>query len=227
MKKLFSIILAVMMLVSCCAALAESENAALNIEGTDVSGLFTPKAEGGVTLKEASFAMAQSNDVVTVADSMIAVRSGSITMMLNLPTGYVCFTQDYFASIESYAMINDPEGLQRLMVENDCHFYLLDTIAMNESSIEGREADDLSMAIGNMKSLSDEDQIYIGTQIGSASGVDFRGVVKTGTASWLSFGGSVNLYMTVVGGTWLIYYAGNAMDIDAEDLLNSLSIYGG
>ncbi len=230
MKKILGVLVAGILLFSCCAVFAEGETATSpDLSGFDFSKLEEGITQGTIVLQdESSFAIAPTSDKVTVAGNMVSVQNGGVFMLLTLPDAYLCFTQDYNASLQTYAMLNDQslrEGLQNHMVQNDIHYYLLDMYTTNESAILSIGPDQASMMIYNMKNLNSSDLNDIGAAFAQGGGVSYGGSYSSSTATWLKFTGKVNMYMTIVGGQYIVYQIGNASSADAEGILSALSIY--
>ena len=95
----------------------------------------------------------------------------------------------------------------------------------NESAILSIEPDQASMMIYNMKNLNSSDLNDIGAAFAQGGGVTYGGSYSSSTATWLKFTGKVNMYMTIVGGQYIVYQIGNASSADAEGILSALSIY--
>ena len=227
MKKLLSVLLAAVMLLSCCAVFAEEGTQTIDFSGVEFEKISGEDSGAKVSLKDKeSFAIAPISDSVTVSGSMIAVRTRGLTMMLNLPDAYVCFTQDYFASLQSYAMLNDPDPLQNFMVQADSHFYLYDQYTNNESHIDSLKSDKACAMIGNLRYLDDANLKEFAKAFGDVNGVTCQGFFKTGTATWVKYTGAVNVYLTIVGSEYLAYFIGEADDADAQEVLNALTVFG-
>lgn len=227
MKKVFCILLVFSLLVSCTAAVAEGDDTGKVPAGIELSKLPATSSEKRVALKEESaYAISEPRDAVTISGNMIAVRTEGITMLLNLPDAYQCFTQDYIASIRNYATMNDPEPLQNYMVEENVHYYLYDQYTQIESHIDSLEQDRASLIIGNMNSLKEDELKDFGVSFGEANGIDFDGTFKTNTAVWIRYTGAANVYVTIVGGKYLVYYFGETFKEDAEEILSNLDVFG-
>lgn len=227
MKKLLSVLLAAAMLLSCCTVFAEEETQTIDFSVVEFQKITEEESGAKVAIKdESSYAIAPISDSVTVSGSMIAVRTRGLTMMLNLPDAYVCFTQDYFASLQSYAMLSDPDPLQNFMVQADSHFYLYDQYTQNESHIDSLQSDKACAMIGNLRYLDDENLKAFAAAFGEANDVTAQGFYKTGTAVWIKYTGVVNVYITIVGSEYLAYFYGNAEDTDAQEILSALTVFG-
>ena len=228
MKKVLAVLMAGILLFSCCAAFAEGEaTTSLDLSGFDFSKIPEEISTGDFALKdESSYAIAPTSDKVTVAGNMVSVQHGSVYMILMLPDAYLCLTQDYNASIQAYRMLQDPEAAQNTMVAGRIHYCLVDMYTMNESKLFSVEPDAFSMMVGNLKYLSSSDLNDFAVGFGQGAGITYTGTFQSGSALWLKYTGKLNVYVTIVGGECFIYHYGDATEADAEEILNALAIYG-
>lgn len=228
MKKLLSILLSAALLLACAPVLAEDgAPSSADFGGMTFSSLPKDTTSGLVTLKEdTSYAINDGGDSVSVYGSLIAVQTNGIAMMLDLPDAYLCFTQDYIASIKSYAIVNDPEAMLEYLKEINAHFYLYDQYTLNESHINTLEADNASRFVGNLNDLSESDLNAFALAFAKANGIEYQDTYKTVTSTWLYFSGEVSVYVTVVNGGYLAYFAGDAEEEDAQEILSCLSVFG-
>ena len=227
MKKSFCILLVFSLLVSFTAVFAEGADTKRIPAGIEFSKLPAESTEKRISLKdESSYAISEPRDTVTISGNMIAVRTDGITMLLNLPDAYQCFTQDYIASIRNYATLENPESLQNYMVEGNVHYYLYDQYTQIETHIQSMEQDRTSLIIGNMNSLKEDELKDFAVSFGEINGIVFDGTFKTNTAVWIRYTGSFKVYVTIVGSTYLIYYCGETAKEDAEEILSNLDVFG-
>ena len=226
MKRFLSVFLTMILLLSCCAA-ATGENAAtIDFSGMEMPKLSKDSSGGKISLKEENaFAIAEGKDTVRVTGTMVTVQSGDIIMMLDVPDAYLCFTQDYNASIRSYMILSEPDLLQNYMVEANSHFYLFDQYTLNESEIVTLERIPLFVLIGNLKDLNETDQNDFATAFGTVNGMTCSDIFRTDTAAWIHYTGDFNVYITIVGGECLAFYCGDADDEDAREILSALYLF--
>ena len=225
MRKLLSVLLVVSMLFACCAALADEEEAAVDFEGIEFSPLPADGTGSAIVPRAEEYAIKETTDKVIVSESTISVRIGSITLMLKVPDAYRCFTQDYIASIRSYATIGDPETLLNIMFENDFHIYLWDLYTNSETMIGTLETDRFCIQTGDMGKLDAKDLETFGNLFGQANGLEYMGSYKTDSATWMRFTGGANIFLTIVNSQYIVYYYNSAAIEDVEEILQNLTIF--
>lgn len=224
LKRIRAALLAALFLFTGSTSLSESSRKPIDFSGLEFTGLSGHAPEKLISLTDpSSYALVEGNDTVSVNGSAITVQSGGLSMTLTPPGGYICFTQDYFASIDNYILMNDPDTLQNFMVESDSHFYLFDQTTLNESYFYSPQQDDASVAIHNLNELSNDDLGDFASYFGKANNVTCCGFCYTDDVMWLLFSGDTNVYLTVIDGEYIAYNFGKAPDETVQEILSCLS----
>ncbi len=228
MKKLIALMMALVMV--CCAAGALAEAAAeektFNAEDFSVK---VPAAEGaGIEIAVPESFAVTTGDSVTVSGSSVRVYDTHLTYTMNVPDGFLCFTQDFFASYNAFSYISNPEGLISQMVSEDLHMILYDTLLGNEFDVYYMGQDGVSSYLGDLNALSSGELASFGSAMASANGWTYTGSLRYGSNTWAQFN---NLYITVVGGQYVfacfVPDSGTFTeddDADARMLLRALTI---
>ena len=231
MKKLLSVLLALAMLLTCCAAFAETAEEEITFSDADI-GVKVEAPAGKIEFAEPQAYAVSTSDVVTVSGNMNTVRADGLTFMLNAPSGYIVFTQDYYASINAYMYVSDPDALIKAMIDNNIHLIAYDTFAGVEIDIKALGSDTVSQKVGNLANLSDSNIVNLTVAFGNANGLQAVDAYRIGSHVWMRFAGGY--FVTIVGGqyvlaTWYMPDAQELSDADMNDMgqvLYNLSIFG-
>ena len=214
MKK--CIALAVVMTLLCSCALAET----LDISGKESTLNMNQSRAIQVELTDDAAFAAKNMDAVEREGDIYSVHAGNVTYHLDVgpfPT-FLCFTQDLYASFDAYLRHGSPKELQKMLIDEDIHFFLYDLETELTIYIYSDEADELSALAEDFSSLSPANQELI------ASILCTDPVLKqAGNTTWIL--GNDHLMATIVGGEYVIVEFGGSDDpaADLEDTLALLS----
>lgn len=219
MKKLICLILAFAMLCMLGSSLAEE----LDLDSIE----FTAPAEltdlPEKNFKENSFAIDPNADQVVCENNVYTVTTPDLVLVLDLSknSNLICLTQDYFASLDIYMRLDDPDSLIQYLIDNKIHFEIMDRETGNDMYIYSTDGDQLSTRVGNLSSMSESIQKSIQDKIGADD------IIKTGDITWLytaSRQGLGHLH-TIVNGVNIIVQFGGSGDLegDLEDTVRLLA----
>ena len=228
MKKTVSILLVLVMLLSCASVLAESAD--VNEEQQEGTDQPTVEAAPGEELEEKSdntlemlgdvevtlpvtqaFGLepkenafdAASTDVVSVSGSLNIVKTAeNVIFILDVPSGYTCLTQDIEASIFAYFRFKDPDALNKQMIENGIHLLLVDDMTNDWISIVTIGTDAIAARVGNLNSLTTERVEAYAAAFGASQDAVFNDIITTGSTVWMRF--NEKILVSVVGGQYIL-----------------------
>ena len=210
-------LIAIVILMLCCAS-AYAETLEVNPE--DVTLDLSAAHHADVELADqAAFANAGADTVVRDGTNYI-VDTGALKLKLNMARypSVLCFTQDKYASFEAYLAV-DPAKLDELLnwlITDKINFFLLDLETNMEVYIYTHEADNASLMIGNLSTLSDDNMNVVTSRI-------FPGAtaLQAGSTRWIQASDSAML--TIVNNQYVVVEFGGSGD-PAGDLQDTLAI---
>ena len=213
MKKLLALLLACAMLLSLGAALAEDYSTEEVTEKTVTEApafTFGEPQERGVS---------GITDIVTNNNGILTIstKDGLYIRVSEPPEGVFLFTQDYFASLGSYASFPglDPDDFIEYLKSNDIHVYSLDRFTKTESRFMTFEPDSLSKKIRNFDSLSDTDAGTVAQVLAPAFGCSNGQVTTINGVKWMLLDNMA--LVTIVNGVYFVAVP-NLQEITEDDL---------
>lgn len=216
MKKL---LIALIVLMLCCfTACAET----LDVNPEDLKLDLSVKHNIEVELADQA-AFAQSTvDKVTRTENSYIVDNGSVTMTLDMEKypAVLCFTQDKYASFESYLSLS-PEKIDSLLaqlIKDKINFYLIDLETGMQVFIYTKEGDDLSAVVGDLATLSEENRQVLLSRVFSGMTIQ-----EAGSTPWII--ASDYALLTIANNQYVVVEFGGSGDAaaDLEDTLGILS----
>ena len=247
MKKIISIALALMMLLTAICALAEETN--VESAGVSETEAAEPLQEGktdevkeeqfviledvGVTLPQSRSLPIEmreraygegSTDMVSVNGSMNIVKTQeNLVFIMDVPKGYTCLTQDFEASMFGFIRIKDPDGLIKDMIEDKIHLLFINDLDNTWIGISTIGYDSISTRVGNLNTLT-KDRINSYAEVFAATeSIAFNDLVEAGSTTWMRF--NDNILITVAGGQYIMMkaYGSDLPDTLLEDMAELLS----
>ena len=213
MKKLAVLLV---LLTFCSAAMAET----LDVSNVDCTVDLTRRLETSIELADTSAYADKKADTVTRNDNVYEVDNGNLRMTLDLSKypGFLCFTQDMYASFESYLAVSDPNALVNELIDEKVHFFLYDMETNLQIFIYENEADNLSALVGDFSKMSADNQKVVASRIASNCTIQ-----SIGENSWLLIQDGV--LVTICNGQYVIVEFGGSDDAaaDMEDTQDILS----
>jgi len=243
MKKLISLLLVMVMLLSCSLCLAEeSANASEATEGAGSkenligkADEFTATLPGKVTFdmtpKKDKFALT-TTDVVTVSGSNNIVKTAEgIILLMDVPTGYTCLTQDFQASIFSFIAWEDPDGLIDAMINSNTHLLLFNDLDSSLVCVRTLGGDPVSTRVGNLNTLSQSRAVEYANAFAASQDLVYTDIITAGENTWMRFEDTI--LVTVVGGNYIVvtWESGSEAEFnednlaDLTELLSHLTIF--
>ncbi|MBQ6594131.1 MAG: hypothetical protein IJH78_00520 [Clostridia bacterium] len=226
MKRLLCALLTLMLLViPAMSAMAEAD-----VNEGDVT--VSPRSEVGFKPERRDMKVfaAESGDAVTISGNRYTVDTGLVTLDLDLDPslGYLCVTQDFLASLDTYFQFSDPEGVWNLVVENEMHFLFLNTYSNSCAYIWTYSPDSFSKKVGTLSEQSAMMQEALLSVFAKGLDAEPNGLVTCGSNVWMRLDDV--FYFTFVEGqvVQLLWEGNSAMTSedaqDVEDLLSCLTI---
>ena len=208
MKRFFAALLAVSMLLTFGAAVAEEEVTITVPEFQSINP----------TLKDSSAMSIESTDVVTVDGNHTTVVADGLQLDLELdPTlGMMCLTQDFAASFENYFMFDDSEEVYNWLIENNVHLWLSSTYTSNQYSFVLPGKDNLSAKVVDLGAMSENIRDLYIAKIAEAFGVDNYTVITASGVSWI-LATDYGTAFTIAGGQYVFCYIGFSGDTMSQD----------
>ena len=221
MKKLFAILLAGILCLSCISAMAED----LDLSGiTPTAALNESKGqidEGKLKEVLPSLATMESKYTVDVTDEAVVVTFNQVQVKLDriAGTGVLCLTPDFFASISDYSMFSDPTSMyENVVIGNDLIMYTADLYTNVRGYIYSQGTDSLTQLVGNLSSLSEKNAV----SIAKALGFEKENLFSTANNTWLVWNTNA---ATIAGGEYIRIETANVeTNEDLEALLEVLIV---
>lgn len=218
MKKLIALLLAALLCISCLPAMAE-----LNLEGAEAKKLEEKQlSEINAQLIEKT-AAAETGDKVTVTSEYVNVRVKGVDIRFDMVAaggGYLCLTQDLFASLDTYKRFGDAAySLRDNLVSQGVYLWIYDTFAGLENFVYFKwDADLISEVVGTLHNLSRGDQEYIVDMLGGTADM----LEVHGSTTWINCG---SYYLTIAGSQYIaVQLDSDSTPEDAAALLSALTI---
>ena len=225
MKKLLALALALVL-----GALLVVPAFAEEVSESDISVTLPDAAGFQFERRDTEKYAAGTTDVVSIDGNNYTVDSSKFRYELNLDPdmGYICVTQDYAASLESYWVYTDSEGMWKTVIDNDIHL-LMDSLYYSSivyaKEIEG---DLFSSKIGNLSDWNEDLlDVYLDLFMKS-NGFSSGEIVQYGTTPWMHL--EESYYLTIVNSEYVLvrWEGADAMTsddaADVADLLAGLTI---
>ena len=222
MKKLVSLLLALCLMTAAGAVFAE--------ESYDVQVTMPDAAPIDIQFKDLSSYAASSTDKVSVTGTYHVIQFHGLSLLMDVPSGYMSVTQDYFSSLNYFSQLQNPDEVLQYMIDNEVHLVLIDTFVGNIYEFCYLGQDSTSSRIGNLSSLSEGQVASFGEFFCPAVGLNAPD--EYFSANGLTWGRSGNIFFTVVGGHYVYVRLSVENDLtdddikDAKDLISLVTIYG-
>jgi len=220
MKKLFAILLAGILCLSCIPALAEIDLTGVTVdEKLDVSKNLTIDKTLVEKLPEESASSSSEFTVETSSDAVI-VKYKNMKIELDRVTGngLICLTPNYFASIADYSKMASPEALHETILSNGLAMIIVDYYSDFLAFVYPQDASMITEMVGNLSDLSTADQGYIA----EALGFEKDELVSAKNNAWIAWNENA---VTIAGGQYLKVETANSTSFDdILYLLNALKV---
>ena len=165
-----------------------------------------------------------STDMVSVNGSMNIVKTQqNLVLIMNMPNGFTCLTQDFEASMFGFIRIKDPDGLIEDMIEDNIHLMFINDLDNTWIGVSTIGSDAISARVGNLNTMT-KDRINSYAKVFAASeDVVFNDLVEAGSTTWMRF--DDNILITVAGGQYIMAraYGKDLPDTLLEDMVELLS----
>ena len=216
MKHKFMIISLVLALIIVSAAFAqESEigTAEVTVEFPTMEQEKPEKRSGDKTLS------ISSNDIVSISGNKYKINTGSVEINLDLDPnlGFLCLTQDFEASIDSYFIYADPIYVYEGMIQDGIHLWLDNDIALiTITTEEDRFSNQVKDLSGNSETVQ---KALMERFIDGFSGIFSSELVTFDNGmTWMCINDVV--YITIVNGeyVWLTWGSWLNKEMTADDL---------
>ena len=225
MKHKFMIISLVLALIIVSAAFAqesETGTAEVTVEFPTIEQELPEKRSEDKALS------ISSNDIVSISGNKYKINTGSVEINLDLDPnlGFLCLTQDFAASIDSYFLYADPIYVWRGIIKDGIHLWLdndnaLITIITDEDKFSN-QVKDLS---GNPETLQ---KAHMERFIDGFSGIYSSELVTFDNGmTWMSINDVT--YITIVNGqyVWLTWGSWLNKEMTADDLKDLRDLLSG
>ena len=157
-----------------------------------------------------------SNYDVTVDGSLHIVKTGIVNFFINIPDSYVCFTQDWKASILVYALFGADQSLAEELAADNIHMLILDLMNSNELHIKTFSGDAFCDLVGDMNDLPEKYYDNVGALFAEAFSAKYNGMYKTASNVWIAL--DDDWLLTIVNGEYVVinYIGETITDLETE-----------
>lgn len=209
MKKLFALLLAAIFSLSALSVCAEE----IDLDGIETS---VPAAKDTAVLAPELRVeeLATSTDVVEVTDSRISIVTAGVNITFDIATaggGYVCLTQDIFASMADYMMMSDPYATQEELINQGVNLFAIDLYTNGGYYVFTAGSDELTNIVRNLADLSGGNLEKV------ASMITTNPVTETYNGNiWIHESNDHTAYLTIVNNQYVMVQFDS--DVVAEDI---------
>ena len=153
---------------------------------------------------------------VTVDGSMHIIKTGKVNFFINIPNSYVCFTQDWKASILIYALFGADQSLAQELADANIHLLILDLVNSNELHVKTFKGDTLCDMVGNMNDLEEKYYDNVGELFAEVFSAEYKGIYKTSSNVWIAL--DDDWLLTIVNGEYVVieYSSDTITDLETE-----------
>ncbi len=231
MKKLVCMLAALM--ICAVSALAAGEGA-LTVDPSEISLTLPDNAEViGKPELSGSAREVTEEDEVKIENGVYEVKlpSGTKLTLDASQMPYVVYTQNYFASLDLYMQIKDPDQLINALKENHIHLLVLDAYgAFDEIQVRAGLYDGLSKHVRNLKMLTKDELAAVANALATNFEVSGYQLHEANDNIWIQLGD--NMMLSIANSEYVIvgYLAaeGAAMTendfADFTDFINVLKV---
>lgn len=220
MKKVISVLLALVMMCACWSALAEE----VDFTGEDVTIALEEREPLPIEQAEDSYAPGVT-DIVSKNGNKYTAVAPECTYVLDvsaIPSATV-LTQDMSVSFESYLCLNNPLEIQKMMVEEGLHFVVIDFETKLEVDFLSADSDKISIMVQDMNTLSEANRNIV------IMANELDGAKEIGGRCWLYKTVENKGYYYTVYNAYpiIVQFSGTSLEddiIDVETLLANLTI---
>ena len=189
MKKLVCMLAALM--ICAVSALAAGEGA-LTVDPSEIS-LNLPDDTEVIGKPELSGSAREvtEEDEVKIENGVYEVKlpSGTKLTLDASQMPYVVYTQNYFASLDLYMQIKDPDQLINALKENHIHLLVLDAYeAFQEIQVQAGQSDGLCKHVRNLKMLTKDELAAVASALATNCGVSGYQLHEANDNIWIQLG---------------------------------------
>ena len=152
MKKIFSLLLAALLCFGCFSALAED----IDLTGVEIPQPGVKDFSEAHPVLQSDAMIAVTSHIVSVTENTITVTTNGIEMTFDFQKaggGYLCLTQDVYASLASYLRYSSIDNAQKWMIDSEICLYLEDEFTGADNYVFLDGSDELCTVLGDLKTL--------------------------------------------------------------------------
>jgi len=211
MKRILALLLMAALLAACIPALSEGLSAT-----PDMVGIQKTKEKRLIPDVFNRMNAGNTGYDVTVEGNLHIIKTGSVNFFINIPSSYVCFTQDWKASILMYALFEVDKSLAQELAASNIHMLILDLVNNNELHVKTFPGDRFCDLVGDMNQLEEKYYENVGAMFADVFQTAFKGVYKTASNVWIAL--DDDWLLTIVNGQYVVieYCCDRITDLETE-----------